>query len=79
MEFIELRWLLQDVKEVHVVEPSRLAALVGDMSQVLENLVMPPIPRISRDLHMASDFLGAVDVILECMKETYDSGHDPWD
>jgi hypothetical protein len=28
---------------------------------------------------MAGDFLEAVDVILQRLKETYDSGHDPWE
>jgi hypothetical protein len=46
MEFIELRWLLQDVKADRVVEASWLAALVGNVSQVLDNLGMPPIPKI---------------------------------
>jgi hypothetical protein len=32
MEFIELRWLLQDVKADRVVEASWLAALVGNVS-----------------------------------------------
>jgi hypothetical protein len=38
---------------------------------------MPQIPGIPRDPRSASDVLGVVDVILERMKEAYDSGHDP--
>jgi hypothetical protein len=53
--------------------------LVREVSQVLENLGMPPIPRIPQDLHMAGDILEAVDVILEHAKEAYGSFHDPWD
>jgi hypothetical protein len=49
----------------HVIEASQLAALVGGVSQVLENLGMPPISGIPQNLCMASDVLGAVDVILE--------------
>jgi hypothetical protein len=41
MEFIELQRLLRDVEVDCVIEASRLAALVGDASQVLENLGMP--------------------------------------
>jgi hypothetical protein len=77
MEFIELRGLLWDVEADRVVEVSRLAALARDVSKVLEDLGMSPIPRIPRDPRTASGILGAVDVILQCMKEAYDLGHDP--
>jgi hypothetical protein len=79
MEFIELRWLLQDIKVDRITEVGRLGALVRELSQVLENLGMPPIPGIPRDPRTVSDALEAVDVILECVKEAYDSGHDPCD
>jgi hypothetical protein len=41
-EFIELQRLLQDVEADRIIEASCLAALVRDVSQVLENLGMPP-------------------------------------
>jgi hypothetical protein len=79
MEFIELRWLLQDIKVDRITEAGRLGALVREVSQVLENLGMPPIPGIPRDPRTVSDVLEAMDVILECVKEAYDSGHGPCD
>jgi hypothetical protein len=53
-EFIELRGLLQDVEVDHVVEAGRLATLVRDVSKVLEDLGMSPIPRIPK--HMKEDY-----------------------
>jgi hypothetical protein len=53
--------------------------LVRDVSKVLQDLGMPIIPEIPQDPCMTSDILEAVDVILEHLKETYDSGHDPWE
>jgi hypothetical protein len=44
LEFIELRRLLQDAEANHVVEAERLVTLVRDVSSVLEDLAMPPIP-----------------------------------
>jgi hypothetical protein len=38
---------------------------------------MPSIPVIPRDMCTASDVLGLVDVILEHVKEAYDSGRGP--
>jgi hypothetical protein len=75
MEFIELRRLLQDAEVDRVVEAGWLATLVRDVSKVLEDLGMPPIPEIPWDLCMASDVLETVDVILECLKEAYDFGY----
>jgi hypothetical protein len=79
IEFIELQWFLQDVEADRITEAGRLAALVRGLSQVLENLGQPPIPGIPRDSCTADDVLGAVVMILEHVKEAYDSGHDPWD
>jgi hypothetical protein len=42
MEFVELKWLLQDIETYHITEAARLAALVREVSQVLENLGLPP-------------------------------------
>jgi hypothetical protein len=53
--------------------------LVREVSEVLENLGLPPIPGIPWDPCTVSDVLAAVDVILELVKEAYDSGHGPWD
>jgi hypothetical protein len=58
MEFVELQRLLRDVEVDRVVEAGRLATLVRDVSQVMENLSMPPISGIPRDARMASDTLG---------------------
>jgi hypothetical protein len=52
---------------------------VRDVSRVLEDLGMPPIPGDPRDPRTASDILEEVDVILERLQETYTSGHGPWD
>jgi hypothetical protein len=46
MEFIKLRRLLQDVKADRVTEVGQLATLVREVSQVLENLGLPPILEI---------------------------------
>jgi hypothetical protein len=45
-EFIELCWLLHDTKMDHVIEADRLETMVRDVSKVLENLGMSPIPEI---------------------------------
>jgi hypothetical protein len=63
----------------HIVEAGRLATLVRDVSKVLEDLGMPPIPEIPRDLHTTGEVLEVVDVILEHLKEAYDSVHNAWD
>jgi hypothetical protein len=46
MEFTELQRLLQDAEADRVVEAGWLATLVRDVSKVLVNLGMPPIPEI---------------------------------
>jgi hypothetical protein len=79
MEFIELLWLLQDIEMDRMTEAGRLVALVREVSQVLENLGLPPISGIPQDLCTADDVLGVVDMILERVKEAYDFGHNPWD
>jgi hypothetical protein len=76
-EFVELRRLLQDAEADHIIEADQLATLVRDVSKVLEDLGMPPIPEIPREQRTANDVLEIVDVILECLEEAYDSGHDP--
>jgi hypothetical protein len=65
MEFFKLQRLLQDDEADHVIEARRLATLVRDASNVLEDLGMPPILRIPRDPHTTGDILEAVDVIME--------------
>jgi hypothetical protein len=52
---------------------------VRDFSKVLVDLGMPPIPGIPRDARTAGDLLEAVDIILEHLRDAYNSGHDPWD
>jgi hypothetical protein len=53
--------------------------LVRDVSKVLADLGMPPIPEIPQDPHTTDNILEAVDVILEHLQEAYTSSHDPWD
>jgi hypothetical protein len=77
MELVELRGILRDVKVGQIVKASRLATLVRDVSKVLEGLGMSHILGIPRDPCTAGDILGVVDVILECMKEAYDSSDIP--
>jgi hypothetical protein len=79
MELIELRGLLQDAEVECVIEASRLATLVRDVSKVLEDFGMSRIPGIPQDPCTAGDVLGVVDVILERVKAACDSGHGPWD
>jgi hypothetical protein len=69
MEFIELRRLLQDAEVDHVTEAGWLAILARDVSKVLVDLGMPPIPGIPRDPRMTDNILEAMDVILERMWE----------
>jgi hypothetical protein len=77
MEFIKLRRLLQDVEVDRVIEAGRLAILLTDMSKVLVDLSMPPIPGIPWDPRTAGDLLGAIDVMLEHLRETYATVHSP--
>jgi hypothetical protein len=77
MEFIELRRLLQDAEVDRVIEAGWLAILARDVSKVLVDLGMPPIPGIPRDPRMTDNVLEAMDVILERMWEAYASGHNP--
>jgi hypothetical protein len=79
MEFIDIRRLLQDAEADCVVEAEQLATLVMDMSKVLVDLGMPPIPEISWDPCMSGDIPEVVDVIQEHLQEAYDSGLDPCD
>jgi hypothetical protein len=48
MEFAELWRLLQDVEADHITEAGRLAILVREVSKVLVDLGMPPIPGIPK-------------------------------
>jgi hypothetical protein len=79
MEFIELWRLLQDVEVDHITQVGRLATLVRDMSKVLVDLGMPPIPEIPQDPCTVGNILEVVDIILERLQEACASGHDPWD
>jgi hypothetical protein len=51
----------------------------SDVSEVLVDLGMPPVPGNPWDLRMADDVLEAMGVILERLQEAYASGHDTWD
>jgi hypothetical protein len=79
MEFVELQRLLQDSEADCVIEVEWLVTSVRDVSKVLEDLGMPPIPGIPQDPRTTSTVLEVVDVILEHPQEAYASGHDPWD
>jgi hypothetical protein len=61
----------------HVTKVEWLAILVGDVSKILADLGMPPIPGIPWDPCIAGDILEMVDIILECLREAYASGHGP--
>jgi hypothetical protein len=52
---------------------------VRDVSKVLRDLSMPPIPGIPQDLHTIGEALEEVDVILERLQEAYASGDGPSD
>jgi hypothetical protein len=60
-----------------VTEVKWLVILVGDISKVLVDLSMPPIPGIPRDPCMTDNILEAVSTILECLWEAYASDHGP--
>jgi hypothetical protein len=79
MELVKLQRLHQDAEADRFVEASRLATRVRTVSKVLEDLGTSSIPGIPQDPHIVGDVLGAVDVILEHVKEVYDSGYGPWD
>jgi hypothetical protein len=79
LEVIELWRLLQDAEADHVVEARLLSTLVRDVVKVLEDLGMPPIQGIPRDLCTTDDVLEVVDIIPEHRQEAYASGHGPWD
>jgi hypothetical protein len=79
MEFVELWRFLQDVAADCVIEAGWLATLVRDVSKVLADLGVPPIPEIPQDSCTADSILEAVDIILEHLLEAYASGHGHWD
>jgi hypothetical protein len=60
-----------------IAEVGRLAILVRDVSKVLVDLGMPPIPGITWEPRTTDDVLEAVGTILECMQEAYASGYSP--
>jgi hypothetical protein len=59
----------------HVVETEQLVTMVRNVPMVLEDLGMPPNPKIPQDPRKAGDVLEAEDVILEFLQEAYASGH----
>jgi hypothetical protein len=61
------------------MRPAGLATLVRDVFKVLVDLGMSTIPEIPQDLRTANDFLVVGDVILEHLKEAYESDHGTWD
>jgi hypothetical protein len=62
-----------------VIEAGWLATLVRDVSMVLVDLCVAPIPGIPRDPHTAGNVLEVLDIILERLSDMYVSGHNPWD
>jgi hypothetical protein len=64
---------------VRIAEAGKLAVLVGDISKVMVDLCMPPIPRIHKDPGRASDILEIVGTVPGCLREAYTSGTGPWD
>jgi hypothetical protein len=79
MEVVELQRLLQDIEADRVIEATWLATLVRDVSKVLVDLGLPPIPVIPWDPRIAGDVLEVVDIILERLQEAYASSHELWD
>jgi hypothetical protein len=65
MELVELQWRFKEAEVEHVGEVSQLAVLVRDVSNVLVDLGMPPIPRLPQDPRAAGDILEVVGTILE--------------
>jgi hypothetical protein len=53
--------------------------LVGDISEVLVDLGMPPKLGIPQDPSTAGNVLEVVGTILERLRESYTYGHGPWD
>jgi hypothetical protein len=79
MEFVELWRLLKDVEAARVTKAGWLAILVRDVSKVLVDLGMPPIPGIPRDPCITIDILETMGAILEHLREHYPFSHVPWD
>jgi hypothetical protein len=79
MELVELWRHLEEAEMERVIEAGRLANLVWDISKVLVDLGMPPIPGFPQDPRIASSILEAAGTILEHLWEDHVSGHDPWD
>jgi hypothetical protein len=63
----------------HVAEAGRLVILARDVSKVLVDLGMPPVPGIPQDPCTTGNVLEAVGIILEHLQEAYTSDHGPWD
>jgi hypothetical protein len=51
----------------------------GDISKVLVDLGMLPVPGIPQDACTAGDILEVVGTILEHVQEAHAFGHGPWD
>jgi hypothetical protein len=79
MEFVKLQRLIKDVEVERITKAGRLAILVSDVSEVLVDHGMPPIPGIFRDPCTTDDILEVMGIILEHLWEAYASGHDRWD
>jgi hypothetical protein len=65
MELIKLWRCLKEVEVECIAMVGRLAILVRDISMVLVDLGMLPIPGIPWDLHAANDILEVASTILE--------------
>jgi hypothetical protein len=79
MELVELWRCLEEAKVEHVAEARQWAILVGEFSDVLVDLGMPPISRIPQNLRVADNILEAAGTISEYLWEAYASDHGPWD
>jgi hypothetical protein len=78
-KLVELRKLLDEAEVAHVTKVGQLAFLVGNISTVLVDLCMPPIPRSPRDPGKASHILEEAGTILERLREAYSFGVGTWD
>jgi hypothetical protein len=75
----ELHECMVGVEEERVTEAEKLAAPVGETSNALMDLVLPPIREIPQVPWKAWEVLKAVGIILKRLQEEHSSDAGPWD
>jgi hypothetical protein len=78
-ELVELRRHLMEAEVERVAEAGQLAVLVRDVSKVMVDPGIPPIPGIPRDPCAAGDVLEVANTLFKRLQEAYASRHSPWD